>query len=32
VEARWAAAGKDCSGGAVEAGFEQRVCLNVAGQ
>ncbi len=28
----WMAAGKDCSGGAVEAGFEQRACLNVAGQ
>ncbi len=32
AEARWAAAGKDHSGGAAEASFEQRACLNVAGQ
>jgi hypothetical protein len=33
AEARWAAAaGKDPSRGAAEAGFEQRARLNVAGQ
>jgi hypothetical protein len=32
AEARWAAAGKDHSGGAAEAGIEQRTRLNVAGQ
>ena len=32
AEVRWVVAGKDRSGGAVKAGFEQRMHLNVAGQ